>query len=263
MHSRLCITRSQNAPAFTLVELLVCIGVMALLLGLLLPSLKGAAGAGRATQCKNNLRQLGIAAANYTALYNAFPCAIRFDNSNGQFKQIAWDWVTTLSGQVISPGPLWEFSNNPGEVMQCPDFHGSSTSAGDPYTGYNYNTTYLGGEASFPAVGWSSVRRGVPLAACRRTSTCVMFGEGGWKSGANKFMRAPGNSENLPLNLLYAGGQAFRHAGHTHAVCIDGHVADFEHPRKGTLATDPLLMQIMSFSDNGFLSDDDSLYDPR
>lgn len=76
-------------------------------------------------------------------------------------------------------------------------------------------------------------------------------------------MRAPGNSENLPLNLLYAGGQAFRHAGHTHAVCIDGHVADFEHPRKGTLATDPLLMQIMSFSDNGFLSDDDSLYDPR
>lgn len=246
--------------AFTIVELLVTIAVIAAMMALVAAALGAAAAEGRATRCRANLRQMAIAAQRYAATYDWYPPAIRYETVNGEFRHLAWDWVTAFPNQARSPGALWSFGDNPGQVQQCPDYHGSS-SYGEPHTGYNYNTTYIGGEAPFPQTGWDNFRRGVPPHACRRGSLCAMFGDGGRKVEANKYMRAPLNTEGS-LSTVYNGGQAFRHRGATNVAFVDGHIGSANVPCKGKLAT-PQHLQTMDFPRNGFLSEDDSAYDPR
>lgn len=257
--------RGSNALGFTLVEVLVTIAILSMLLGLLLPVLSSVRVSGRSIVCQNNLRQMSMAAEAYATKYRAYPIALHFEQSDGVFKSVSWDWVTTASGQLIGPGPLWQFTDNPREVMQCPQYLGNATSSGDPYTGFNYST-YIGGEEPFSSNPQGDIRDGAAPGQIRRPAMTAMFGLGGTAAGTNKYMRSPrhhqhSEMQNLALQTIYAGAQAFRYQGSTYVAYADGRIGSVEQPRKGELATDMLLQQ-MGWSSNGFLSNDASAYRP-
>src|SRR5947209_18173235 len=65
--------RSMRRRGFTLIELLVVIAIIAVLIALLLPAVQAAREAARRAQCVNNIKQLGLAMANYHSVNDSFP----------------------------------------------------------------------------------------------------------------------------------------------------------------------------------------------
>ena len=93
---------------FTLIELLVVIAIIAVLIALLLPAVQQAREAARRTQCKNSLKQIGLAMHNYHDAYNQFPpgyiAKIPFTITSGE--RSLWSWGSFIL-PFIDQAPLY------------------------------------------------------------------------------------------------------------------------------------------------------------
>ncbi len=73
---------SARKRGFTLIELLVVIAIIAVLIALLLPAVQQAREAARRTQCKNNMKQMGLGIHNYESTYSRLPSSGEGHNPN-------------------------------------------------------------------------------------------------------------------------------------------------------------------------------------
>ena len=239
--------RAHSTRAFTLVELLVVIGIIVILIGLLLPTVTAAREQSKSVQCLSNLRQMGIAAHAYIVANGGY-----YPLSN--YKAENWDF--SLIGGKLVPGLLW-CTGGRGKtdvrIQQCPSFEGkSNTMSGDPYTGYNYNTSYIGGELVA-----STLRPSAKASQVRQPSRTAMFGDGQYSAGANKYMRAPFFAPTESHVSRGAGTQGFRHRGKTNVCFCDGHA---ESLGERFVKKEPSDVTAVA-PGTGFLSVDNSLYD--
>lgn len=276
---------------FTFIELVLVIGVFVMLGAAILPSLRGMREQALSAACRSNLHQLALVCLNYAQNDGYFPWGMIEPSTHDEtywdfelapyvyprenpaahgvstwraFKTFCWDFKRAYEDKRG-----WRCGDMFGDVradavMCCPKCRQETYDNwdGNRMTGYNYNVCFLGyvendkGQRKYPT----------PFKRVTRPSRVVVFGDGGYAGGPNKFMRAPFQDkfyDNSAAALRKSGTQAFRHGygakRHCNMAFLDGHVESFFQPYKAGGAPG----WVDEASHTAFISSGNGIYGPR
>jgi prepilin-type processing-associated H-X9-DG protein/prepilin-type N-terminal cleavage/methylation domain-containing protein len=260
---RFALTPSRAArPAFTLVELLVVIGIIGILVGILLPALSGARKRAQALQCSTNLRTLGQAWVMYANANRRVSVPARLPTSGAaggvysteSGQQYRPRWYELLGDMIGKPATrithaneddTWQVEN---PVMICPTVPDWTNSRNFPY-GYNFQFLGNARPKEGPVPGWinwpvvaSRIKGAQTVMALDTIGTAATVGRSqrtGYYSDGSKdpnglcnkgwALDPPrlviGTSDNADREIRgYRSGPDTRHSGKANVVFCDGHV---------------------------------------
>lgn len=238
----------RNSRAFTLVELLVVVGIIALLVSILIPALSQAREAADKTLCATNLHGLSLANSLYANDYDGFYAPGASDMSGLSPGLFRWHgYRATLNDPFdASQGPLSPYFLA-GKMKQCPSYEDFVDTAGSAAVyeagtgGYGYNKDYVGSRTR-----WGGhITTGARSVEIRRPTKTIMFADAAMARGGPggeylieySFIQPPYFLNGQKVERLWGlavPSMHFRHGGTANIAYCDGHVdfqpMSFSHP---------------------------------
>jgi len=247
------IDKSKNlSRAFTIIELLVVIGIIAILMGVLIGTFSGSSESARAAKCQANMHNLAMAVQAYGMATNYYPraSAIEKYKDNGRKEtEIVPGWLSEESQSdpyikgdkvrrdCLESGALWQYMKGNRSSYVCPSHqrYAKEKTLGDPLWSYAMSSYFDPGSSTGPRSG--EVRR--KYGSFRRADRYLLFAEvpcAQVKVGGTE-IQSETRSGNALDPVLKEGSEVigFNHkdgknvTGH---VCFaDGHVEKLRAPK--------------------------------
>lgn len=229
--------------AFTLIEILVVVAIIAILAGILFPVFAKAREKARQAACVSNLHQIGLAALQYEQDYDDHTVPVYVGGPVSGAYDYWWASIDQNGNYDGARGLLQPYMRNQ-QVQSCPSF--TLTSAQYANTGYGYNSDYLSPLATtFPEYGF-------PAANCANTdgygfcldsngnyyvvpvSLSKISADGETVEMADSAQLDFSTGKLEPATFLSAPSDGYpdfhgRHNGVGNILWMDGHVSSF-HP---------------------------------
>ena len=202
--------KSRHPAAFTLVELLVVVSIIAVLIGLLLPAVQASRAAARRTQCASNLRQVGLAMGQFCDAHRGqFP-----DTSHNQSGDVEQSWIYTVA----------PFMESVDAIRICPDDRKAADRLDQKLTSYVMNAYLTDEPRSFAVTNLNKLRES--------SKTLVAFEIADQKAPIiendhvhnHAWFTSLTVARKQVLQKIEADAAIERHAGSSHFLYADWHV---------------------------------------